>query len=347
MTLLAGDLGGTKTLLSLCDDHGTVLYTQRMVSQAYGGLTAMVEAFLREPAVCAHEPPTRAAFGVAGRVESVAAAEDGRAAQRARITNLDFTIETAELQARCGLLAVRLYNDFYAVAAAIGVAAAPGVDPTAFDLLALNPGARAEAHGTVAVLGAGTGMGQALIARAANTQIILPTEGGHADFAARDAEELELAAFLLQRHPDHVSIERVLSGAGLQALYEFYAAREPAAVSPAVRAALVAAGSEAPALISQYALTGEDRLCERALQRFVMLYGAEAGNLALKCLATGGVYLAGGIAAKILPRMTDGTFLHNFTRKGRFAPLLQQIPIYLVQNPQIGLLGAAYLAAKL
>ena len=130
-------------------------------------------------------------------------------------------------------------------------------------------------------------------------------------------------------------------------LYEFYAARDPAAQKPQIHEALLSARGEAPALISQHALAGDDALCGLALQRFVMLYGAEAGNLALKCLATGGVYLAGGIAAKILPRMTDGTFLQNFTRKGRFATILQHVPIYLVQNPQIGLLGAAYLAAAL
>ena len=350
MTLLAGDLGGTKTLLSLCDDRGTPLYTQRVSSSAYSGLAEMVEAFLREPDARALPTPTRAAFGVAGPVESLPApagqsAGDGE--QRARITNLHYSIETAELRSRCGFTRVRLCNDFYAVAAAIAVAATPGADASVFDLLPLNPAGRADANGTVAILGAGTGMGQALIARGPAGPYIIPTEGGHADFSPRDTEEIEILRFLLQRHPEHVSVERVLCGAGLLSLYEFYAARDPAAQKPQIHEALLSARGEAPALISQHALAGDDALCGLALQRFVMLYGAEAGNLALKCLATGGVYLAGGIAAKILPRMTDGTFLQNFTRKGRFATILQHVPIYLVQNPQIGLLGAAYLAAAL
>jgi glucokinase len=353
MTLLAGDLGGTKTLLALCDDHGVPLYTERLSSHSYGGLAEMVEAFLREPAAGAHPRPTRAAFGVAGLVEDVAPegalGDPAFRPQRARITNLSFTIETAELRARSGLSRVRLYNDFYTVAAAIAAAAAVegGVHAAALDPLPLNPGARAEPQGTVAVLGAGTGLGQALIARGVAQTLVLPTEGGHTDFAPRDKIELELLAYLLKLHPEHVSVERVLSGPGLATLYEFFAASAAAPENPAVRAELSAAGADAPAVISQHALRGDDPLCELALQRFVMLYGAEAGNLALKCLARGGVYLAGGIAAKILPRMTDGTFLANFVRKGRFETLLRQIPVYLVQNPEIGLLGAGLLAAEL
>lgn len=349
MTLLAGDLGGTKTLLSLCDDRGTPLYTQRVPSGAYSGLAEMVEAFLRQPEAQALPAPTRAAFGVAGPVESLArqAGATGPAEQKARITNLSFSIETSELRTRCGFAKVQLCNDFYAVAAAIAVAAAPGADATSFELVSLNPNAKADPTGTVAVLGAGTGMGQAVIARGPAGPYIIPTEGGHADFSPRDHEEIELLRFLLTRHPEHVSVERVLCGAGLFALYEFYAAYEPAALNHTVHAQIVGTPSDAPALISQHALAGTDALCMRAMQRFVMLYGAEAGNLALKCLATGGVYLAGGIAAKILPRMTDGTFLQNFTRKGRFTTLLHRVPIYIVQNPQIGLLGAAYLAAAL
>jgi glucokinase len=346
MTLLAGDLGGTKTLLALCDDRGVPLHTQRMASHTYGGLAEMVEAFLADPAVRDQPRPTHGAFGVAGPIE-----EDPLRplAQRARITNLSFVIETAELLARSGLVRARLYNDFYTAAAAISVLASPDgkSHAAAADLVALNPGAQADPHAAVAVLGAGTGLGEALIAREAGCQIITPTEGGHTDLAARDAVELDLLRFLMARHPEHVSVERVLSGAGIATLYEFFAARGEVPENPQVRAAVAAAGSDAPAIISQHALRGDDAVCALALRRFVMLYGAEAGNLALKSLAKGGVYLAGGIAAKILPLMTDGTFLQSFVRKGRFTALLQQIPIYVVQNPEIGLLGAAHLATQL
>jgi glucokinase len=141
-----------------------------------------------------------------------------------------------------------------------------------------------------------------------------------------------------------VSVERVVSGPGLVAIHEYLAA-EGRPVPAAVRDAM--AREDPAAVIGQLAVSGGDSTCVEALELLLGAYGAEAGNLALKCLATGGVYLAGGIAAKILPCMTDGTFLQNFTRKGRFATILEHVPIYLVQNPQIGLLGAAYLAAAL
>ena len=349
MTLLAGDLGGTKTLLALCQNDGTLLYSQRLSSQAFPSLDEMVAAFLAAPEGQGWDRPSKAAFGVAGPVTEIPAS--GSAAepshQRAHITNLHYHIDTQTLAQRAGLSRVRLCNDFYAVALAIAQAATPGANTAIFDLVALNPSAQASPHGTVAVLGAGTGMGQALIARSVQPAVILPTEGGHSDFAARDEVELALLRFLLKRHPDHVSVERVLCGAGLVMLYEFFCSHEPAQENPAVTAAIAAAGGSGAAVISQQALADTDALCSLALQRFVMLYGAEASNLALKSLATGGVYLAGGIAAKILPKMTDGVFMQNFVRKGRFSALCQQLPVYIVKNPDIGLFGAAFLASTL
>ncbi|MFO0572734.1 MAG: glucokinase [Polyangia bacterium] len=346
MTLLAGDLGGTKTLLALCSDDGEPLVVSRFDSHAYDGLAAMVQAFLSGQAglVAERGRPARAAFGVAGPITEL---PDGN--QRAIITNLHYAIETAALGERCGLARVRLCNDFYAVALAVAHAAAQpdGEAARRLDLVPLNPGGRAAPCGNVAVLGAGTGMGQALIARSVEPPVILPTEGGHSDFAPRNELEADLLRFLLRRYPEHVSVERVLSGAGLVALYDFFCDRGAAPEQPDVRAELGAESPGAPAVISQHALAKSDRLCALALDRFVQLYGAEAGNLALKSLATGGVYLAGGIAAKILPKMTDGTFLANFIAKGRFTELLRGIPVCLIKNPQIGLLGAAHLAASL
>ena len=193
-------------------------------------------------------------------------------------------------------------------------------------------------------------MGQALLVRSDGTRplatpAIVSTEGGHTDFAPRDEVEIDLLRYLRRLHPDHVSVERVLSGSGLYALYEFFRERSPHKESAVVRDALVQAGVDAPAVISQHALDPElrDPLCTEALERFIMLYGAEAGNLALKSFSTGGVFLGGGIARKILPRMQDGVFLSNFIRKGRFKSLCERMPIYVLLDPLAGLRGAAYL----
>jgi glucokinase len=343
MTLLAGDLGGTKTLLALCAEDGGPLFTRRYESRAFEGLAPMVRAFLDEAEVAAavreHGPPRRAAFGVAGPITEL---EGG--AQRAHITNLDYAIETSELTASLGLERARLVNDFYAVAAAVAAAAGGA---SSLELVPINPGARAAPRGAVAVLGAGTGMGQALITRSVEPPVILPTEGGHSDFAPRDELEADLLRFLLRRFPEHVSVERVLSGAGILLLYEFFRERGEIAERPEVRAELDRAGADAPAVISRHALGRTDALCDQALDRFVQLYGAEAGNLALKSLAKGGVYVAGGVAARILPRMTDGTFLRHFTKKGRFSELLAGIPVFVVKDSAAGLRGAARIAASL
>jgi glucokinase len=347
MTLLAGDLGGTKTLLSLCSADGEPRVTRRYDSRAFDGLLPMVQAFLAEVAdeVRVQGAPRRAVFGVAGPITEVTGVTGlGGGAQKAEITNLSYAIETAPLAEGLGLEAVRLVNDFYAVASAVA-AAASGIG--ALELVALNPEARAERTGAVAVLGAGTGMGQALIARSVEPPVILPTEGGHSDFAPRSELEADLLRFLLRRFPDHVSVERVLCGAGLVLLYEFFRERGERPEQPAVRAEIEANGTDAPAVISRHGLARSDGLCDLALDRFVQLYGAEAGNLALKSLATGGVYLAGGIAARILPRLTDGVFLRHFAQKGRFSGLLAEIPVFVVKDPAAGLRGAARLAAGL
>lgn len=341
MTLLAGDLGGTKTLLALCSADGEPRVSRRYDSRAFDGLLPMVQAFLAESEaeVRAHGAPRRAVFGVAGPITEL-----GGGAQRAQITNLSYAIETAPLVEELGIEAVRLVNDFYAVASAVS-AAASGAG--ALELVALNPAARAERQGAVAVLGAGTGMGQALIARSVEPPVILPTEGGHSDFAPRNELEADLLLFLLRRFPEHVSVERVLCGAGLVLLYEFFRERGERPEQPAVRAEIEAQGTDAPAVISRHGLAKSDGLCDLALDRFVQLYGAEAGNLALKSLATGGVYLAGGVAARILPRLTDGVFLRHFAQKGRFSGLLAEIPVFVVKDPAAGLRGAARLAAGL
>lgn len=353
MTLLAGDLGGTKTLLALCSADGELRVSRRYDSRAFDGLLPMVRAFLAEidAEVRAYGAPRRAAFGVAGPITEIGEgsggaqrAQSAQSAQRATITNLSYAIETAALKEGLGLQQVRLVNDFYAVASAVSAAANGDL---LLELAALNPEARAERTGAVAVLGAGTGMGQALIARCVEPPVILPTEGGHSDFAPRNELEADLLRFLLRRFPEHVSVERVLCGAGLLLLYEFFRERGEVPEQPAVRAEIEAQGTDAPAVISRHGLARSDGLCDLALDRFVQLYGAEAGNLALKSLAKGGVYLSGGIAARILPRLTDGTFLRHFAQKGRFSGLLAGFPVFVVKDPAAGLRGAARIAAAL
>lgn len=367
MTVLAGDLGGTKTLLALCnpggDAGGEILCSEQYDSRAFACLEDMVERFLAEPVVAGYPPPQSVGLGVAGPVERL---PDG--GQRATITNLGYSIESSRLAARFGFAHVELANDFYAlslyaarVAAQIEVevwkhgwpAAVATAQALQVAILSDPQTARPVPAGTLAVLGAGTGMGQALVLRqglagqaatpSPSSLAIVATEGGHTDFAPRDEIEIELLRFLLARHPEHVSVERILCGGGLHTLYEFFARRHPEQVAPAVAEAIAAAGAGAPAVISAQALAGTDALCGHAVQRFVMLYGAEASNLALKSLATGGVVIGGGVARRILPKLQDGLFLEHFVRKGRFRALCQRMPIYVLLDPWAGLRGAAYL----
>lgn len=361
MTVLAGDLGGTKTLLAVCDAAGEVEFSQQYDSRAFACLEDMVERFLALPEVAARPRPQAIGLGVAGPVETLAGG-----GQRATITNLGYSIESARLAQRFRLARVELANDFYALslyAARIAAqleaqvwsqgwsAAIERAQALHVAILSDPQLAQPVPGGTLAVLGAGTGMGQALVLRqvaamsAAASLAIVATEGGHTDFAARDEVEIELLRFLNARHPEHVSVERVLCGGGLHTLYEFFAAREPASVNPAVAAEIAAAGAAAPAVISAQALAGGDPLCARAVERFVMLYGAEASNLALKSLATGGVVIGGGVARRILPKLQDGLFLQHFVRKGRFRGLCQRMPIYVLLDPLAGLRGAAYLVS--
>lgn len=359
MAILAGDLGGTKTLLAICDERGEPLCTRQYKSRAYESFEHMVAQFLADPEVAALPRPHSAGFGVAGPVMACEGETDihGRPLhQRALITNLEYAIETTSLRRAFGLAEIRLANDFYVTALYVSrlcelIYQTPSALPEGTLAFLHNPETvRPEPLGNVCVLGAGTGMGQALVVRSDGWRplhhpAIVATEGGHSDFAPRDEIEIELLRYLRRLHTDHVSVERVLSGSGLYALYEFFRERTPDKESAVVRDALVQPGADPPAVISQHALADSirDPLCNDALERFIMLYGAEAGNLALKSLATGGVFLGGGIARKVLPRMQDGVFLSNFVRKGRFRALCERIPIYILLDPLAGLRGAAYL----
>lgn len=326
--ILAGDIGGTKTALGLFEPAqggGTLRTVRRAVfpSREHASLEELVTRFLGP-----ERPPLDAAcFGVAGAVVEGAV----------RTTNLPWVVETEALRAASGASRVRLLNDLEA--AAYGVLFLP---PDS--LAVLQPGQRRLFGGNVAVIAAGTGLGEGMLIFDGERHHPVPSEGGHAGFAPRTDEEIELLRFLRRRFEGHASWERVLSGPGLRNLYDFERARSGMA-EPAWLAERLAEGDGAAA-VSRAALAGEDPVCARALARFATLFGVEAGDLALRCIALGGVCLCGGIAPKILPALQAGGFLEAFADKGRFAPVLRSLPVRVALDPEAPLLGAAHFALR-
>jgi glucokinase len=199
-------------------------------------------------------------------------------------------------------------------------------------------------HGPIAVIAAGTGLGEGGLVWDGSRYLALPSEGGHADFAPRTELEIDLLRYMLQKH-HHVSNERLLSGPGLYETYRFFRSRAEHDEPKWLRDQI--ALGDASAVVSQAALERKDGVCEQALEMFVSLYGAEAGNLALRLLSTGGVYIGGGIAPKILVKLQEGSFMKAFTAKGRHAELLREIPVHVILNDQIALLGAAHYAVMM
>lgn len=320
MRVLAGDIGGTKTLLALLEERQDgrleVLRRKRYASAEHPGLAPILRDFLAEGGA---DGATRAGLGVAGPVEG----------GRCRVTNLPWEIDAAALRDELGLGRVALVNDFAAVAYGVTV-----LGPA--DLELLQPGERDPA-GPIALIGAGTGLGEALLVPTPTGPRVLPSEGGHCDLAPRNDLEIALLRFLLRRHK-RVSYERIVSGPGLVTAYEFVLAEGLAPEHPDTRARM--AEGDRGALIGARALAGDDPACVRAVELFLGLYGAEAGNLALKALPTGGLYVAGGIAGKLLPLVRAGGFMAAFLDKGRMTPLLAKLPVAVVTNPEVGLLGA-------
>ena len=334
MTVLAGDIGGTNTRLALFGDGSDEPIAERTYpSAAHGGLDIIAEKFLTETRTLgagAGPPPDRACFGIAGPVEG----------NVCRATNLPWVVDGRVLSQRLGISKVRLVNDFYA--AALGSIVVP-----ASSLVPLGGGPR-DPKGPIAVLGAGTGLGQAFLlwsSTEARYQVI-PSEGGHVDFAPRTPLEADLLRYLTAKY-GRVSYERILSGHGLVDAYSFLR-EEPAFKTlgrPETQAAL--ATDDPAAVISQHALDGSDPVCGAALAIFCGVLGALAGNLALTVLASGGVFVAGGIAPRVLPFLQRGLFRDAFERKGRLQPLVARIPAFVVTHAQPGLLGAAAVARSL
>ena len=340
MTVLAGDIGGTNSRLAIYDVPATGLrgvkpiFEQTYPSAAHPSLDVIAEKFLTAAAgaVGARAGVDSGCFGIAGPIEH----------NICRATNLPWVVDGNALAQKLGIARVVLVNDFHA--AALGVTAVE-----AHELVALGGDVRV-AQGPMAVLGAGTGLGQAFLlwSAAQNRYQVVPSEGGHVDLAARTPLEHGLVAFLTGKY-GRVSCERVLSGRGLVDAFKFLS-EEPACrglIHPETAAALAAAGNDPAAEISRRAIAGTDPLCEMALALFCSVLGAVAGNLGLMVLATGGVYVAGGIAPRILPFLQRGGFREAFDRKGRLHTLVERIPAYVVTHAQPGLLGAALVASDL
>ncbi len=323
--ILAGDIGGTKTVLALVgrspDGSLTPIKEETYLSREFLEFSDILDQFLPHGTQL-----TSACFGIAGPVVN----------QHCQMTNLSWSLDGAKLKAKLGTDKVRLLNDLEAMA--IGMLYLPEND-----LLELNPKVTAQT-GNIAVIAAGTGLGEAILYWDGEKHHPIATEGGHCDFAPQNPQQDRLLTYLRTLFPDHVSCERVISGIGFSHLYDFLLNDGFAPPCPDVPDNK--SEVDRNAVISRLGVLGEDALCAETVRLFVELYGAEAGNLALKSLAIGGIYIGGGIAPKILPAFKNGTFLQAFSAKGRYLPLLDKVSIKLSLNERTPLIGAINFFAK-
>ncbi len=328
MTVLAGDIGGTKTLLQLTQanqDGFDLLYEQRYPSANFADFLTVVQQFLESAPASAKANITGACFGVAGPVS-------GRTAVT---TNLPWKLDADKLEQALGIPHVRLINDFQAVGYGIEALKAN-------DLVTLQEG-NAVPEGTRIVIGAGTGLGQGFLVWQDNHYEVVASEGGHASFAPTDDLQIELLKYLKTQF-QWPTWERVVSGRGLVNIFNFLAQTEP--VSDALKQALEE--GDKGAAVSRFGLTGEDATAAKALDVFAQIYGSQAANFALTGMATGGVYVAGGVAPKVIKKIQDGTFMKAFLDKyERMQPLLKNMPVKVVVNEHVGVLGCAVAASRL
>jgi glucokinase len=321
--ILASDIGGTNARLAYFQPQNGrfQLVSERVFpSREHQGLGEIVTQFLNESGT----RPEAACFGIAGPVRN----------GRVETSNLPWVIEQAVLANQIHLAATLLINDLEASAWGIG---ALGME----DLVTLNPGAGSVA-GNQAVVAPGTGLGQAGLFWDGSRHHVFACEGGHTDFAPRGELQIELLRFLAKQF-GHVSYERILSGPGLVKIYEFLCVSGYGTASAELGAAMQS--GDRAAAISRAALSGSDSLASKALDLWIAVYGAEASNLALKIMSTGGLFLTGGISPKILPRLESSLFMEAFLDKGRMRPLVEAMPVHVVTNEKAGLLGAARCAA--
>ncbi|MEI6744369.1 MAG: glucokinase [Methylococcaceae bacterium] len=321
--ILAGDIGGTKTLLAIFDGEICVA-KHRFESANHATFHNLLADFL---ALIPTVKIDTVCLGVAGAIVS----------GDCEATNLPWKLTCHEIAKQLNAEKVTLLNDLEA--AAWGILSLPEND-----FIALNPNAKTQV-GNCAVLAAGTGLGEAIIFYDGKNHHVIANEGGHCDFAPTDAQQIALLSFMQARYPNHVSYERLVSGVGIVAIYDFLKQSGDYAISNELEAQLQTTDDSA-AIISAAAMAKSDELCVATLQLFAKIYGSEAGNLALKCLPYGGVYLAGGIAVKCLPALQQGAFLEGFLSKGRFQNTLEKIAVNVCMQPEVGLLGALYFAQK-
>jgi len=319
--VIAGDIGGTNARFAIIEGD-KILFEKHYPSRDFNKFENVFAAFVKD---MPGQIPQYACLAVAGVVEG----------SRVEATNIPWIIDGHDLKKRFGLEALYLINDFEA--------AAWGITVLHKDQLVKIGGGKPMPNGPKAILGAGTGLGQAILAPRNKGYRVLPSEGGHVDFAPRNEEEMRLLRYLMKKFL-HVSVERILSGPGLVNIYKFLLEEQNSKESVFSRQSVKE--KDQAALITRHALQGTDELCRQVVRMFCSIYGAEAGNLALKCLTTGGVYIAGGIALKILPILSEGGFRQAFEAKGRMEKVLKHIPTYVVTSPQLGLLGAALIARQ-
>src|SRR5439155_7721038 len=318
--ILAGEIGATRTRLAAFETQGNKL--QQVVekiymSQEHGGLPEIISDFIRTEGI----PVQSACFGVAGPVR----------AGSSKISNLPWIIDSHELGRQLKLNSVGLINDLEAYAYGIDALESK-------DFIALSEGSE-DAEGNRAVISARTGLGVAGIYWDGFRHHPFACEGGHSDFAPRNDLEMELAQYLRKKF-GHVSCERLLSGPGIKNIYDFFRDAKKAE-EPDWLKQQISEAADPPALISQLALEAKTAICEQALSMFVSIYGSETGNCALNFMATGGVFIGGSIAAKIVPKMQDPIFMKSFLDKGRMQSLLADMPVKVIANDNAGLMGAA------
>ena len=322
--ILAGDVGGTKTWLGLfaCDGpRPSPRGTRRYLTPEFDALAPMVARFLEETGAAGQI--ATACFGVAGPVQ----------ANVSRLTNVPWVVDAAEIGGRLGIASVRLLNDVEAMAHAI---------PNLADHeVAVIEAATPAAGGNAALIAPGTGLGETGLHAIGDRLIPVPSEGGHTDFAARTPGEIELLTVLSAKQ-GRVALEDVVSGPGLVNLHTFTHRS-----TQCTNRSLPDQPDERPAAITASALDGKCGACGAALDLFVSALGAAAGNLALRTLATAGLYVGGGIAPRILPALRTGRFIEAFVDKGAMRPLLEQVPVSVILEPQAALIGAAIRASEL
>jgi len=345
--ILAGDIGGTKTFLQLVEipKHGKptemkTIHEQRYISAEYRDLVPIIRQFLLEieKKIGTKPVPQNACFAIAGPVVN----------HTVKLTNLSWMLDASHMAQELGISHISLINDFEAIGYGV-------MGLTDNDIYTLQTG-EYQADAPMAVIGAGTGLGECFIIRHSDKIRVFPSEGGHTDFAPQSALEFNLLKYLLAKHNiNRVSVERVVSGLGIISIYQFLRdsdfTDESSEIADAVRTWEKELTSNKRTIdpgeyIGKAALEKKDRLSEETMQLFVGAYGSESGNLALKILPYGGLYIAGGIASKILPLLQSNAFMTAFKNKGRMSSILNNIPVKVIVNPKVGLIGAAIYASQ-